>query len=235
MTTRSKRYQDLSEEIKSQDDFDSLEAAAGQVKEAATANFVETVECHVKVNIDPTNADQQIRESLVLPAGTGQEVRVVVFAQGEKQQEAEEAGADVVGADDLIERIDDGWLDFDAAVATPDMMSEIGRLGPVLGPRGLMPNNKSGTVTFDVAETIKKIKQGQVELRNDSYGIIHTPVGTDAMSAGELADNLEAVLGFVVEQRPPEIARGQYFDSITITSTMSPPVRIQSALAWDLV
>ncbi len=232
MTVRSKRYVDLKEQMSA--DRLGVEAGIEAVKEAATANFVETIECHVKLNIDPTQADQQIRRSIVLPAGTGQETKVIIFASGEKQKEAEDAGADVVGDEELIEKVADGWLDFDAAVATPDMMGEVGQLGPVLGPRGLMPNNKAGTVTFDVADAVEKIKQGQVELRNDSQGIIHAPVGTDEMDDSALADNLKAVLKFVIEEKPPGISRGQYIDSITLASSMSPGIEIDPAAAWEL-
>ncbi len=232
MSVRSKRYVELKEEVLPGSAL-AVDEAVKAVKEAATANFVETIECHAKLNIDPTQANQQIRKSIVLPAGTGQDTKVIVFATGEKQREAEEAGADVAGEDELVEKVEDGWLDFDAAVATPDMMSEVGRLGPVLGPRGLMPNNKAGTVTFDVAETVKKIKQGQVELRNDSQGIIHAPVGTDEMSESELADNLRAVLEFIIDEKPPGISRGQYIDSITLASSMSPGIEIDPAAAWE--
>ncbi len=233
MKTRSRRYKEL-EAARSEGQISALPEAVEQVLELATANFSETVECTVNLNIDPRQADQQVRSSIVLPAGTGQEVSVVVFARGEKQREAQDAGADQVGAEDLIEKIEAGWFDFDAAIATPDMMADVGKLGPLLGPRGLMPNNKAGTVTFDVAETVEKIKSGQVELRNDSFGIIHTRIGTQEMSAEELLSNLKVVLRFVIEQRPSVVGRGQYINSIVLATSMSPAVEVDPSTAWEL-
>ncbi len=233
MTTQSRRYRELSGKAP-KNLMTDLEEAIAEVLKLATADFVETIECHVNLNIDPRKADQQLRSSIVLPAGTGQEVSVIVFARGEKQREAEEAGADRVGAEDLIEEVENGWLDFDAAIATPDIMADVGKLGPQLGPRGLMPNNKAGTVTFDVAETVEKIKGGQIEIRNDSYGIIHTPVGTDEMTPAELLENLKTVLRFVVADRPSVVGRGQYIKSITLVASMSPAVGVEPAVAWEL-
>ncbi len=234
MNMRSKRYQDLAEEFEETGSL-SPRAALKKIKNGANANFSETIECHIKLDIDPRQAEQQFRDSLVLPEGTGQDVKVIVFAQGEKAQEAEEAGADEVGGEELVEKVKEGWFDFDSAIATPDMMSEVGKLGPQLGPRGLMPNNKAGTVTFDVATAIEKIKKGQLELRNDDYGIIHTIVGTDAMSLDELTSNLKTILKFIIEQKPPAAGvRGQYISSISLTSTMSPSVEISPTAAWEL-
>lgn len=234
MATRSKRYQDQASELDPAQRY-GLAEAVDLVLQQATANFPETIECHVRLSIDPAQANQQIRGNLVLPNGTGKETRVVVFAQGEKLQEAREAGADEAGGEDLIERIQDGWLEFDQAIATPDMMSEVSQLGPVLGPRKMMPNNKAGTVTFDVVETIEKLKKGQMEVRNDKYGIIHATIGTDEMSAGQLRENLEALLKFVIDNKPPPVkGRGQYIDSISLTPTMGPSVKIRPAAAWDL-
>lgn len=233
MPARSQRYQEASEKIDSEETY-SLDEAIDLVLDAATADFAESIECHVRLGIDPEEASEQIRGSLVLPAGTGRDVTVVVFAQGEKVQEAEEAGADYVGNEDLIEKIEDGWLEFDQAIATPDMMSEISSLGPTLGPRGLMPNNKAGTVTFDIEDAVNKVKKGQVEVRNDSYGITHTVVGTDSMSGQEIKENLSSLFGFLCEERPPRIQNpGQYFKSITLTSSMGPSVRIDPAEAWN--
>ncbi|MFB6344663.1 MAG: 50S ribosomal protein L1 [bacterium] len=226
MTTRSKRYQDAVETIDPEKDY-TLSEAINLVLDAANTNFEESIECHVRLGIDPEDADQQVRGSIVLPAGTGRDVTVIVFAQGEKKQEAEDAGADEVGGEDLIEKIDDGWLEFDQAIATPDMMSDVSRLGPVLGPRGLMPNNKAGTVTFDIADAVDKVKKGQIELRNDSYGIIHTVAGTDSMSTDQLEENLTAIFEFIEDERPPGIeGRGQYFKSISLSSSMSPSVSV---------
>jgi large subunit ribosomal protein L1 len=234
MATRSRRYEDAAESIDNENEYD-LGTAIELVREGATANFDETIESHVRLGIDPEDAGEQVRGSLVLPSGTGRDVTVVVFAQGEKVQEAEDAGADFVGNDDLIEKIQDGWLKFDQALATPDMMSEISALGPTLGPRGLMPNNKAGTVTFDLAEAIEKVKKGQIEVRNDSYGITHTVVGTDSMTADELEENLKALFSFLVEERPPAIQdSGQYFKSITLTSSMGPPVKVAPNEAWSV-
>ena len=232
---RSKRYQELEEKVEN-DSFNDLKKAAQAVKKVATADFAESIEVHVRLNIDPTQADEQFRASLVLPHGTGRETRVIVFARGEKVKEAEEAGVEAVGGEELIEKIQDGWLDFDQAVATPDMMSDVSALGPVLGPRGLMPNNKAGTVTFDVAEVVEKLKKGQMELRNDQYGIIHTIAGTDEMTANELRDNLEAILKFIIEERPEGVkGQGQYIDSIVLAPTMGPSVEIDPAAAWNLL
>ena len=233
MATRSRRYEEAAESIDKQTEYD-LSTAIERALEGATADFEESLECHVRLGIDPEEASEQIRGSLVLPSGTGRDVTVVVFAQGEKVQEAEDAGADYVGSDDLIEKIEDGWLDFDQVLATPDMMSDISALGPTLGPRGLMPNNKAGTVTFDLEEAIEKVKKGQIEIRNDSYGITHSVIGTDSMSADDLQENLRAVFAFLVEERPPAIQdSGQYFKSITLTSSMSPPVKVDPADAWS--
>ncbi len=234
MATRSRRYENAAESIDKQTEYD-LVTAIDLACEGATADFDESIECHVRLGIDPEDAGEQIRGSLVLPSGTGRDVKVLVFAQGEKVQEAEDAGADFVGSDDLIEKIQNGWLEFDQALATPDMMSDISALGPTLGPRGLMPNNKAGTVTFDIEEAVEKVKKGQIEVRNDSYGITHTVVGTDSMEADNLQDNLSALFSFLVEERPPAVQDpAQYFKSITLTSSMGPPVNVEPAEAWSV-
>jgi large subunit ribosomal protein L1 len=233
MATRSKRYEDLAAEIDPTDTY-SVEDALDLTIDSATANFEESIELHARLNIDPTQADEQIRDTVVLPAGTGQETRVVVFATGEAAKEAQEAGADEVGGEDLIDRIDDGWLEFDQAVATPDMMSDVSRLGPTLGPRGMMPNNKAGTVTFDVADAIEKLNKGQVELRTDETGIIHTIIGTSSMERDELLTNLKEVLRFLIDKRPPGAkGQGEYIHSITLSPTMGPSVKIEPTAAWD--
>ncbi len=232
MTKRSKRYRDQADVIDKTREH-PLREALEMALDQATANFAETIECHVRLNIDPSKADQQIRGSIVLPAGTGRDVRIAVFARGEKAQEAEEAGADVVGGEDLIERIQEGWLEFDEAVATPDMMSDLSALGPTLGPRGLMPSNKAGTVTFELADTIDKLRKGQVELRTDSYGIIHTAVGIDEMNLDDLEENLRAILRFIVENRPEGVkGQGQYFRSIALTPSMGPSIKVDPTEAW---
>lgn len=233
MTTRSKRYEDLSAEIDPTSKY-SVEDALDHAIDSATADFNESIELHARLNIDPTQADQQIRGTVVLPAGTGQETRVVVFATGEEAKKAQEAGADEVGGEDLIEKIDDGWLEFDQAVATPDMMSDVSQLGPTLGPRGMMPNNKAGTVTFDVDRAIEKLKKGQVELRTDETGIIHTIIGKADMERDDLLSNLKEVLRFIVNNRPPGAnGRGEYIHSISLSPTMGPSVDIEPTAAWD--
>ncbi len=234
-TTASKRYQNMVKNLDPEETY-GLEEAVGEIKDFATADFEEAIECHVRLGIDPAQADQQFRDSLVLPHGTGRETKVVVFARGEKVQEAEEAGADKVGGDDLIEKIKDGWLDFDQAVATPDIMGDVSVLGPTLGPRGLMPNNKAGTVTFDVGDAVEKLKKGQIELRNDKYGIIHTVIGTDKMSDKQLEENLLAVLKFIASNRPAGVkGRDQYVKSIALTPSMGPSLKIDPSEARELL
>lgn len=232
--TRSKRYEDLLAEMEPRNE-QGLQESVSSVLELATANFDETIELHARLNVDPAQADQQIRGSIVLPAGTGKEIRVVVFATGEEAKQAQEAGADEVGGEELIEKIQEGWLEFDQAVATPDMMSDVSVLGPTLGPRGLMPNNKAGTVTFDVSDAIEKLKKGQVELRTDETGIIHAALGTASMGADLIEENLRAVLNFIIDQRPPAAAgQGEYIDSLALTPTMGPSIRVEPSTAWQL-
>ncbi len=234
MTSRSRRYKEASEKL-SADTAYGLDEGIQLTLDASTADFEESIECHVRLGIDPEEASEQVRGSIVLPEGTGRTVNVVVFARGEKIQEAEEAGADYVGNEDLVEKIEEGWLEFDQAIATPDVMSDISSLGPILGPRGLMPNNKAGTVTFDLEEAIRKVKKGQVEVRNDSYGITHTVIGTDAMSTGELKENLSSLFVFLCDERPPRLQdSGQYFKTISLTSSMGPSVSLDSAEAWSV-
>lgn len=234
MATRSKRYRDQAEQLDPTREH-SVPEAVSLLMEQATANFNETLECHIRLNIDPTHADEQIRDSLVLPNGTGKETRVLVFAKGEKVQEAQEAGADYVGGEDLIEKIQEGWLEFDQAVATPDMMSEVSVLGPVLGPRKMMPNNKSGTVTFELENAIEKLKKGQQEIRNDKYGIVHTIVGTADMPRQDVEENLKAILKFLIENRPSGVkGRGRYIRSITLSPSMGPSVKVKPSAAWEL-
>jgi large subunit ribosomal protein L1 len=196
-------------------------------KEAATAKFDETVEAHFRLGIDTRQADQQVRGIVNLPNGTGKAVRVAVFAQGDKAKEAEAAGADVVGSDDLVEKIQGGFLDFDAAVATPDMMSKVGRLGKILGTRGLMPNPKLGTVTNDVGKVVGELKAGNVEYRADKFGIAHVSIGKASFDAVALAENYRAVLDEIVRARPAS-AKGRYIKSITVTSTMGPGIPVDT-------
>ncbi len=207
-----------------------LDEAFGLLKQIAYAKFNETVELSMLLGVDPKHADQMVRGTTVLPHGTGQTKRVLVIAQGDKQKEAQEAGADFVGGDEMVEKIQGGWLDYDAVIATPDMMRAVGKLGKVLGPRGLMPNPKTGTVTFDVAKAIQEIKAGKVEFRVDKTAIIHVPVGKISFSANQLTDNASAIINAVRKAKPPA-AKGKYVRSIYISSTMSPSVQIDTAIA----
>jgi large subunit ribosomal protein L1 len=202
------------------------------VKDTAYANFDESVELHIRTGLDPRHADQIVRGSAVLPAGTGRTQRVVAFAQGDKAREAEAAGADIVGADDLVQRIQAGWTDFDVAVATPDMMGAVGRLGKVLGPRGLMPNPRSGTVTPDIGRAIREIKGGRVEFRVDKTGVIHVPIGKVSFEEDKILQNLGALVDAVVRAKPTG-AKGQYIHTLNIASTMGPAVSLdqQTTLA----
>ncbi|MGI6130813.1 MAG: 50S ribosomal protein L1 [Bacillota bacterium] len=195
------------------------------IGEIARAKFDETVEAHIRLGVDPRRSDQQVRGAVVLPYGTGKTKRVLVFAKGEKEREAEEAGADYVGADDLAEKIRGGWMDFDITVATPDMMSTVGKLGKILGPRGLMPNPKTGTVTFDVAKAVAEIKAGKVEYRVDKTGIIHVPIGKASFGEEKLMANLAVLMDAIVKARPAA-AKGAYLKSISVAATMSPGVFI---------
>ncbi len=195
------------------------------VKDAAYAQFDESVEIHIRTGVDPRHADQVVRGSAVLPAGTGRTRRVVAFAQGDKAREAEAAGADVVGADELVQRIQGGWTDFDVAVATPDMMGVVGRLGKILGPRGLMPNPRSGTVTPDVGRAIREIKGGRVEFRVDRTGVIHVPVGKVSFGEDRLLQNVGALVDAVVRAKPTG-AKGTYIETVTLASTMGPGVKV---------
>ena len=198
------------------------------VKKAAFAKFDETVELAIRLGVDPKHADQMVRGTVVLPHGLGKTKRVIVIASGDKVREGREAGADEVGGDDLVQRIQGGWLDFDAVVATPDMMKSVGRLGKVLGPRGLMPNPKTGTVTLDVAKGVRELKAGKVEFRVDKTAIIHCPVGKVSFEAAKLADNALALITSVIRAKPAS-AKGKYVKSIIISSTMGPGFRIDPA------
>ncbi|MCM1045555.1 MAG: 50S ribosomal protein L1 [Candidatus Gastranaerophilales bacterium] len=203
--------------------------AIALVKKTATAKFDETVEVHIRTGCDGRHADQQIRGAVVLPNGTGKEVKVLVFAKGAKLDEAQAAGADYVGGEELIPKIqNDGWLDFDVVVATPDMMGVVGRLGKVLGPKGLMPNPKAGTVTMDVAKAISDIKAGKIEYRLDKSNIIHVPVGKVSFTEEALQQNFNALLEAIIKARPSAV-KGQFLKSITLTSTMGPGVRVSVA------
>jgi large subunit ribosomal protein L1 len=210
-----------------------LSEAVGLAKENAFAKFDETMDIAMRLGVDPRHADQMVRGTVVLPHGTGKSVRVLVFAQGEKIKEAEEAGADIVGADDLAKKISGGFLDFDAVVATPDMMKVVGGLGRVLGPRGLMPNPKTGTVTFDVGPAVEQIKAGKIEFRVEKTGIIHAPFGKASFSLEQLKENAETLIGAIMRARPAS-AKGKYVKSVSISSTMGPGIRVDDADMVDV-
>lgn len=210
-----------------------LAEAVELAKKTAVAKFDETIELHLKLGVDSRHADQQVRGAIVLPHGTGKTAKVLVFAKGEKATEAEKAGADFVGADELVTKIQgENWFDFDVVVATPDMMGVVGRLGRVLGPKGLMPNPKSGTVTFDVEKAVKEIKAGKVEYRLDKTNIIHVPVGKASFEQDKLVDNIKTLVEAVVKAKPAA-AKGQYLRSVTITSTMGPGIKVNPAKAAE--
>jgi len=230
-----KRYRNAAESVtKAAPDglVNSLPTVVRLVKDAAKAKFDETVEVAARLGVDPRHADQQVRGTVVLPHGTGRSSRVIVFAQGEKAQEALRGGADEVGGEDLVKRIDDGWFDFDVAIATPDMMGMVGRLGKKLGPRGLMPNPKSGTVTFDIERAVSEIKSGRIEFKVDRAGIVHAIVGRASFSPEQLQANI-ATLVDAVNRAKPSGAKGTYMRTLTLAPTMGPGVRIDipSALA----
>jgi len=225
---RGKKYQDAAKLIDRNVQYDVAEAVS-LVKKTSTAKFDETVEVHIRLGVDGRHADQQVRGAVVLPHGTGKKVRVLVFAKGDKVAEAEAAGADYVGGDELIPRIqNEGWFEFDVVVATPDMMGVVGRLGRVLGPKGLMPNPKAGTVTMDVTKAVNDIKAGKIEYRLDKTNIIHCPVGKASFTEEQLADNFQALMGAIIKAKPAS-AKGQYLRSVTLTSTMGPGVKLNTA------
>jgi ribosomal protein L1 len=228
MAKKSKRYSAIMESFDKTQTYDVAEAVKN-VKSFANAKFDETVEMHIRLGVDGRHADQQVRGATVLPHGTGKSKKVLVFAKGAKAEEAQAAGADYVGAEDLAEKIQkENWFDFDSVVATPDMMGVVGRLGKVLGPKGLMPNPKSGTVTMDVQKALEEIKAGKVEYRLDKANIIHVIIGKCSFTEEQLVENANALIQ-VVAKAKPAAAKGQYFKSVTVTSTMGPGVKISTA------
>lgn len=225
---RGKKYQEAVKSFDKAAQYDVAEAIS-LVKKNATAKFDETIELHIRTGCDGRHAEQQIRGAVVLPNGTGKTVKVLVFAKGDKINEAEAAGADYVGGEELIPKIqNEGWLDFDVVVATPDMMGVVGRLGKVLGPKGLMPNPKAGTVTMDVTKAVNDIKAGKIEYRLDKTNIVHVPVGKASFSEEALQENFNALMDAIVKAKPSAL-KGQYLRSITLTSTMGPGVKVSVA------
>jgi len=218
-----KQYQSAVAEVKARSY--SLEEAVPLVQKVKFAKFDETVELHMRLGVDPKHADQMVRGTVVLPNGLGKSKRVLVIASGERQKEAQEAGADLVGGEDMVQKIQAGWMDFDAVIATPDLMRSVGRLGKVLGPRGLMPNPKTGTVTMEVGRAVKEIKAGKVEFRVDKTGIVHAPVGKVSFATPKLVENAQSLIQAVVKAKPAA-AKGKYVKSATICSTMGPGVSL---------
>ncbi len=232
MPKRGKRYRELRGMVDTERGY-GLQEAVVKVKGLATAKFDETIEMAARLGVDPRHADQMVRGSVTLPYGTGKVVRVLVFAKGDKEKEALDAGADYVGAEDLVEKIQkEGWLEFDRAVATPDMMSLVGRLGRILGPRGLMPNPKTGTVTFDVGKAVKEIKAGKVDFRVDRGANIHVPIGKASFPKEHLYENAKALLDALLRAKPAA-AKGAYFKSIALSPTMGPSVRVDPNRALE--
>ncbi len=227
MAKRGKKFQKALEKVDRLKRY-SLEEALALVPEISWGKFDESVDLAVNLGVNPAHADQMVRGTVVLPHGTGKTVRVAVFAKGEKEKEAREAGADVVGAEDLVEKIQGGWLEFDKAVATPDLMGLVGRLGRVLGPRGLMPNPKTNTVTTDVAGAVRELKAGRVEYRVEKAGIVHIPVGRKSFPPEQLRENAQAVLDSLIKAKPSS-AKGTYIKAITVSTTMSPGVKVETA------
>ncbi|MDR5683975.1 MAG: 50S ribosomal protein L1 [Armatimonadota bacterium] len=232
MAKAGKRYLEAAKRIDRTRLYDPEEAIR-LVKDGARAKFDETIEAAFRLGVDPKHADQLVRGTVVLPHGSGRPVRVLVFAKGEKAKEAEGAGADFVGAEDLIEKIQGGWIDFDVAVATPDMMGQVGRLGRILGPRGLMPNPKAGTVTPDIARAVREIKAGKIEFRVDKFGIVHAPIGKASFDEQALRDNFAALTDAILKAKPAA-AKGTYLKSIALSSTMGPAARVDAAQAQAL-
>jgi large subunit ribosomal protein L1 len=222
-----KKHNIVKEKIESGKEY-SLEDAIKLLKESTYVKFDESVDLAVNLGVDPRKSEQMVRGTVVLPHGIGKKVRVLVFAKGEKEKEAQEAGADFVGAEDLVEKINKGWLDFDKSVATPDVMGLVGRLGKILGPRGLMPNPKLGTVTFDIAKTVKEIKAGKVEYKTEKAGIVHVPVGKISFDAEKLVENAKTVISSIMKAKPAT-SKGKYLRKISVSSTMGPGIVVDAA------
>ncbi|KAF0143487.1 MAG: 50S ribosomal protein L1 [Nitrospirae bacterium] len=219
-----KKMKAVQEKVERRKEY-SFEDAIGLIKESSFVKFDETVDMAVNLGIDAKKTDQMVRGAIVLPHGIGKKVRVIVFAKGEKEKEARDAGADNAGAEDLIEKIQQGWLDFDKAVATPDIMGLVGKLGKILGPRGLMPNPKLGTVTFDLAKAVKEIKAGKVEYKTEKAGVIHVPIGKVSFDKKKLVDNAMAIIESIIKAKPPT-SKGKYLKRVAVSSTMGPGVKV---------
>jgi large subunit ribosomal protein L1 len=224
MAQHGKRYQELAKLVDRTTSY-APDAAIDLLRETSKVNFDPSAEAHIRLGVDPRHADQMVRGTVVLPHGVGKTVRVIAFAQGDKAQEALRAGADEVGSEDLVKRIEAGWLEFDVALATPDMMGQVGKLGRILGRRGLMPNPKSGTITFDLDRAIREVKAGRVEFKVDKTGIIHVPFGKASFESTQLVDNLAALIDAINRAKPTAV-KGHYFKSLTIAATMGPGIRV---------
>lgn len=221
-----KRYDEAAKQIDKLNLYDPAEAIA-LAQQTAKAKFDESLEVAIKLGVDPRHADQQLRGAIVLPHGTGRTMRVAVFAKGDKAKEAEEAGADFVGAEELVEKIQGGWMEFDMAVATPDMMGVVGKIGRLLGPKGLMPNPKTGTVTFEVAKAVGEIKAGKIEYRTDKFGGVHAPIGKKSFTQEQLVENFKVLMETIIKAKPSS-AKGQYLRSVTVSATMGPGVKVNT-------
>jgi large subunit ribosomal protein L1 len=232
MASAGKKYTEARNKIDREKRYD-MEEALNLLPQVCFAKFDETVEVAMRLGVDPRHADQMVRGSVALPHGLGKKVRVLVFAKGQKEKEAQDAGADFVGAEDMIEKIQKGWLDFDKAIATPDMMGQVSKLGKILGPRGLMPNPKVGTVTFDIAKTVKEMKAGRVEFRVDKAGNLHVPVGKISFGKEKLMDNLNSLIDAVTRLKPSS-SKGTYVKGIAISTSMSPGIKIDPGYARNL-
>jgi len=222
-----KKYKTVSKKVDPDKKYD-LQEAVQLLQEIKTAKFDETVEVSLRLGIDAKQTDQMVRGAVSLPNGTGKSLRVLVFAKGEKEKEAEEAGADVVGAENLVEKIQGGWMEFDKVVATPDLMPVVSKLGKVLGPRGLMPNPKVGTVTFEVGKAVQELKAGKVEFRNDKAGVVHAPVGKISFGADKIGQNIKTFLE-AIQKAKPSASKGNYFRSLSVSATMSPGIKVDTA------
>ena len=233
MPKRGKKYQNSKSNVDTQKRYEFAEAVESAIK-ASFAKFDETIDMAVRLGVDPRHADQMVRGTVVLPNGLGKEVKVLVFAKGAKETEAKEAGADFVGNDDLVEQIQGGWFGFDKAIATPDMMGTVGKIGKLLGPRGLMPNAKTGTVTFDVAKAIQELKAGKIDFRVEKAGIVHAPMGKVSFGVEKIMQNMTAFLETIMRLKPSS-SKGTYLKAIAISTTMGPGFKIDTAIVKDFV